>query len=99
MGAIAVKNKRIVARGFNKLSNHPFLKRKYGYHSIHAEADVILKSRIHKPDTLVVVRILKDYSLTCSYPCKKCQQMIKDFGIKRIIYIDWNGQVQTMKVK
>ena len=95
MGSLSKNN--IVARSFNKVNHHPYLFRRYGFHSIHAEALAILKSVQYNPDTLVVVRVLRDGSLTCSYPCKKCQAMIRDFGIKKVIYIDWNGNTQELK--
>lgn len=98
LGAIAISNGQIVARAFNQRNNHPFLFRRYGFHSIHAEAAAVLKSKHYNPDTLIVVRILRNNNLTCSYPCKKCQQIIKDFGFKKVIYIDWNGKTQELKI-
>jgi deoxycytidylate deaminase len=49
-------------------------------------------------DTLVVVRILKGGELSCSFPCKKCQRVIRDAGVKRVVYYDWNGDIQELKV-
>jgi len=87
------KNK-IVSKGFNKLKTHPKLHKEYGYYSIHAECDAVL--RASKGDTLVVVRILRDDSLACSKPCVKCLTFLRDHGIKKVIYIDWNSDVKEV---
>lgn len=98
LGAVALKDGVVVAKGHNQYTEHAFLKRRYGYYSIHAEAITVLRSKYYKADTLVVVRILKDNSLTCSFPCKRCQKIAKDFKFKKIIYIDWDGNSQEIKL-
>jgi hypothetical protein len=54
--------------------------------------------RADKGDALVVVRILKDGSFTCSKPCDKCIKYIKDQGIKTVYYTDWDGQVKEISL-
>lgn len=98
LGAVAIKNGKVVAKGYNRDDPHPFLKRRYGFYSIHAEAITVLRSRYYNADTLVVVRIKKDNSISCSYPCKKCQQVLKNSSISKVIYVDWNGNLQEISV-
>jgi deoxycytidylate deaminase len=98
LGAVALIDNKIVARAHNKCSKHPFLSRRYGCHSIHAEAGAILKGKHYGANVLVVVRILKDGRLTCSFPCKQCQAIARDFSYKKIIYVDWNGNIQELKI-
>lgn len=45
--------------------------------------------------TLLVVRSNKKLS----YPCPECRKVIKEVGIKKIIYIDNNGNVQKIKAR
>ena len=47
-------------------------------------------------DTLIVVRIAKNGSLTCSRPCDRCIGFMRDHGIKYVIFSDWNGEIKEM---
>lgn len=95
-GAVVVNKGRLTARGFNQLKTNPKLYRKYGYFSIHAECASLL--RASSGDTLIVVRIRKNGNLTMSKPCEKCVKFAKDFGIKRIIYSDWDSTMTEIKI-
>ena len=95
LGAIVLHRGKIVSRGHNKLKSHPTLS-KLGYYGIHAECDALMRS--HCGDTLIVVRILKNGRLACSKPCEKCLKFISSYGIKRVLYIDWNESVQEMRL-
>ncbi len=97
LGALVMDGSRIVGKGYNKLKTNPMLRVKYGYHSIHAEIDAIMKSN-GKGDTLLVVRLRRLGDLSCSKPCDKCMKFAKDNGIKKIVYLDWNGDMQEVKV-
>lgn len=90
LGAVVIKNRKIISSGYNKTKSHPLLFKDYDFYSIHAECDAIL--RASGGDTLVVVRIRKDGSLATSKPCYKCKEFIRDSGIKRIIYVDQHGE-------
>lgn len=89
--------KRITGRGHNRLKTHPKLYNEYGYYSQHAEVVAVMKAR-GEGDTLVVVRIAKNGSLTCSMPCRKCMEFMKDHGIKTVFYSDWNGEIKEMRL-
>lgn len=71
--------------------------RDYGFRGgKHAECDAML--RASTGDVLVVVRIHKNGKLSCSKPCEKCLKVAKEFGIKKIIYTDWDSSVCEMKI-
>jgi deoxycytidylate deaminase len=69
---------------------------KYGFYSIHAEADAVMDAR--GGDTLVVVRIAKNGNLTCSFPCDRCINFMRDNGIKTVHYSWWDGSMKEMKL-
>lgn len=91
---LILKN-RIISVGYNlSFKTHPLAKL---YHhrfcSIHSELKCInncLPKYIHRC-TLINVRIMKDGSLGMAKPCPKCEQLIRDFGIKDICYTNRNG--------
>lgn len=87
---------RVVSRGYNCLKTHPRLFKKYGYFSIHAECDAIM--RANRGDTLVVVRVLKSGKLTCAKPCEKCLTFAKEYGIRKIMYSDWDESIKEMRL-
>jgi deoxycytidylate deaminase len=86
-----------MSKGFNQKKTNPSLV-KYGYYDgiAHAECYSLLKAS--KGDTLIVVRILKNNSISCSKPCKRCIKFCKDFGIKKILYIDWEENMRELKL-
>jgi deoxycytidylate deaminase len=95
LGALVFKGKRVISNGFSKNKSHPLLA-KYGYYAIHAECDAIL--RASEGDTLLVVRILKNGKFACSKPCAKCLKFAKDYGIKTIFFVDWDGKIQQLSL-
>ena len=85
-----------MSKGFNSLKTDPKLRRR-GYFSIHAEISALL--RAVKGDTLIVVRVMrKGERYSCSYPCEKCLQYIREYGIRKVIYTGWNGEVKEFRV-
>lgn len=92
LGAIVLHKNKVVAKGYNKIKTHP----KLDHYTIHAECDALLKAA--KGDTLVVVRILRNGEFACSKPCEKCLKYIKKFGIKKIYYLDWDSDLQEMRL-
>ena len=97
--AAAIFNKnKFVCMGHNKTKQHPILLKKYKLYSTHAECDVILKSK-NEGNILIVVRVRRqDGKFTMAKPCKKCMSFIKDSGIKKIWFTNWNGELEFLKV-
>lgn len=97
LGALVLNKCRIISKGFNSNKGHGRMIRDHGYRGgKHAECDAIM--RASSGDTLVVVRIRKDGKLSCSKPCEKCLKLAKEFGIKKIIYTDWDSSVCEMRI-
>jgi len=94
VGAIVLLKGKIIGKGFNSRKSHPLLKNMYGFCSMHAECSALLKTDT-KGDTIIVFRIKKD-GFGCSKPCHRCQRFIKDNGIKKVIYTNNAGVLETM---
>lgn len=98
IGAVAVYGHRIISSGTNSTKTNP-LQKKYNIHrfdvesmhTLHAETQCLLPligrkdidfSRVY----LYIYREHKDGSLAMSRPCKSCEQLIKNLGIKKVYY-------------
>lgn len=100
IGACVIKKKKVIGIGCNQNKTHP-LQEKYNSKSLnyikpkaklHAELDALLKSgHDAKGGTLYVFRRGRDNIYRMSKPCPACMEMIKDYGIKRIVYTIENG--------
>ena len=67
-----------------------------GFH-LHAEMDLIRK---FKPGTLAeitVIRFSKNGELTMSKPCEYCQKFLKEHGVKKVNYTEWDGTWSVMR--
>jgi len=95
LGAIVLNGREITGRGFNKTKTHPKLVQ-YGHYTIHAECDALLRAA--SGNILIVVRLSKKGKLVCSKPCDKCMKYIKDYGIKKVYYINWDSNIQELTV-
>lgn len=62
---------------------------------LHAEMDALVASR--PGDTIIVCRWNKSGDLTMGRPCEICQGYLKEHGIKKVIYSDWDGKFYTEK--
>ena len=58
---------------------------------IHAELGAILRAGDNKVHTILVQRFHNNGASANAKPCKSCQLMLKDFGVKRIVYTDEDG--------
>jgi len=85
--ALLAKGDKVIAIGCNKFLS-------YGRKSIHAE-EIVLRKIPRNYDrrdlTLYVIRINRRGKFVYSFPCKRCQILIKRAGI-RYIYYSVNGE-------
>lgn len=100
LAAILKRNKSIIKIGTNSYKTDPKFKRTHDNgvidYQLHAEMDVL---RLYKPgDEITVLRFLADGSLTMAKPCKHCQQFLIDAGVKRVLFSNWNGEIQELKL-
>ena len=98
LGALAICKGKLVGRGFNKAKRHAASHKKYGHYFIHAEVAALLSCANTSTDTIFVVRLRRDGKLSMSKPCEKCQKFIRDCGVKRVIYLNWDGEFEEMKI-
>lgn len=83
--------------GANTAKTHPKFRRKKGKSfccHLHAEMNVLRFSR--PGDRIVVLRFTSDGELTMAMPCEHCQHFIEQHQISKVVYSDWNGDLQTL---
>lgn len=100
---LIIRNK-VVSFGFNySFKTHPLAK-KYGHRfsSTHSElkalADFPFRTSKLSDCKLINIRIMANGSLGMSKPCNHCQVMLRDYGIKVIVYTDWRGKFQYLNL-
>ena len=89
-GAVVVKSGRVVGTGYNRYKNHPlFISEEHikMHSSRHAEQVAIKEAGSNaKGATLYVARVNNQGIDRNSKPCRICQRLIKESGIKRVIF-------------
>jgi deoxycytidylate deaminase len=89
IGAIFVKGNRILAKGYNQI-RHLKIGKKYTNFdcSLHAERDCL--SKLDKENIfggeLYIYRHRRTGEPGLAKPCPQCMWMIKELGVKRIMY-------------
>lgn len=101
--AVGFCGSRVISYGFNSPKTHPRMKEiadKYNiermyehsendYTSICQHAELGAIKNAEKPlDKLVIVRHNSRGELACARPCKICQHLIREAGIKDVYYSD-----------
>lgn len=66
-------------------------------HEIHAEVDLINKLE-SVPERIFVARFRKDGRMTMARPCHHCQNYLKHKGVKRVVYTNWSGEWEEMRL-
>jgi deoxycytidylate deaminase len=64
----------------------------------HAEMMAIDKAKANEKDVLYVARFKKDGSFAVSKPCAHCMKHIRRAGIRKIWYVDYNGNWVKEKI-
>ena len=88
--------------GVNSNRNSTKFKRKYkdgtyGYH-LHAEMDLIRQCPRGAIKEIHVVRFFKNGEATMSKPCKFCQKFLREHGITKVHYTNWEGEWEVMRL-
>ncbi len=91
MGCVIVKGKRVVGMGYNQLKSHP--KSPHKWKTIHAEFHATLGADLAelRGATAFVYREKKNGDLANAMPCKSCQSMLDNLGIKEVYYTYQNS--------
>lgn len=89
-GAVVIKSGRVVGYGFNKFKNHTdyipedLIKIHCSRHA--EEVAIKIAGQNAKGATLYVARVNNQGIDRNSKPCKICAKLIKESGIKKVIY-------------
>jgi deoxycytidylate deaminase len=96
VGAVIFKKKKPLTARANSRKTHRFLSSYTDYPCLHAETNAIIAHGIDNCDgcDILVVRINKKNKPTMAKPCFTCEQVIKDAGIRRVYYTDWDGMIK-----
>lgn len=96
--ALDAKGKVLGSGGNNYSKSHPLMKHfavKAGEseqkHFIHAELAAILDAGRKNVDTLIVQRYHSNGEQANAMPCKTCQEIIKAFGVRKVMYTHESG--------
>lgn len=89
-GAVVVKSGRVIGTGFNKDRNNPYYvspEHIKTHCSVHAEVDAIRDASWNvKGAVLYVARVNNRGEDRNSKPCTRCEAVIKESQIKKVIY-------------
>ena len=100
LAAILRRKGRVVKIGENTNKTNPRFKRQYADGSwashMHAEMNVL---RFAKPgDEIEVLRFSKcNHQRTMAKPCSLCLEAIRQAGIKKVRYTNWDGNWEEMR--
>lgn len=95
LGSLILIKGKPVSVGYNmRYKTHPIMKEYHNFKTIHAEVNSILNIKnkaLLKGATMVTYRENKAGILSNSRPCSVCEQILRSFGFKEIIYTIDNG--------
>jgi deoxycytidylate deaminase len=96
MGACVVVKGRVISTGFNqRFKTHPLIKKFHEHQTIHAEVSAILRTKnkdLLKDSIMVVYRERRDTkNPVLAKPCPTCQEIMKFFGVWKVIYTTDGG--------
>lgn len=95
VGAVLIKGGRVIDKTANY--SRPFGEDNCGFH---AEERLVRNNPQHVKGSIIVVarRNKKGAPSTMSRPCKKCYPLLCKHGVKKVIYINWDGEVTVEKL-
>lgn len=95
-GAVVVKGGRVIGTGYNRNRNHPATVSPEHIKtdcSIHAEESAIRDAKYDVRNAIIyIARVNKHGEDRDSKPCPRCLRLIKDSGIKRMVYTTQLGR-------
>jgi deoxycytidylate deaminase len=91
-GAILVKGGSVIGTGYNKTRNNPYFvspEHIKSHCSVHAEVEAIRDAKWNvKGAVLYVARVNRQGEDQNSKPCTRCQVVIEETQIKKVIYTE-----------
>ena len=101
LAAILRRKGRVVKIGENTNKTHPRFKRQYpdGTWASHMHAEMNVLRFAQPGDEMEVLRFSKcNHRRTMAKPCSLCLNAIKEAGIKKVRYTNWEGNWEEMRL-
>ena len=101
LAAILKRRGRVVKIGENTDKTHPRFKRMYsdGSFASHMHAEMNVLRFAQKGDTIEVMRFtVCEEHPTMAKPCPLCERHMRDAGISKVRYTNWDGQWEEMRL-
>lgn len=92
-GAVLVKGGKVLSEGSNKYTNTGKM---HGFGSIHAEECALRGIKKDPRGGVMYIARVASYGPAMSKPCYRCQLILKNAGIKRVVYTSGNGGMEDM---
>ena len=103
-GAVLVKGSSVRNISCNKHRHCSFgarfRKEGRGEATLHAELGAILgvDRSTTRGSTVYVARINREGEARISKPCPMCESALRHVGVKRVVYTDKNGKIESMRL-
>lgn len=97
VGCVAAKGSKFLCGAVNTIRN-PAMNVPHGEATRHAEYNVLRMLENVDKITLYIARVNSGGSDLPSRPCNKCMRMIKEFGVKEIVYFDRFNKIVKEKI-
>ena len=107
MASVLVNAGRVVSQGTNKtgagvLKDKRYDKSRNGYQvGIHSELESVLRAPegSTRGATIYIAGYTQNGNKIHSQPCYRCYSLLKEYGIRRAIYHDRNGNECVMEIR
>jgi deoxycytidylate deaminase len=99
IGAVLVRKGTPISVGHNYgTKTHPETRKFHPYQTIHAELDCLigLERPLINGCTMYVYREKANGEIACCKPCSTCQQILRNYGVKRVFYTTDNGKIEKL---
>lgn len=92
-GAVLVKCGKVLSEGSNKYTNTGKI---HGFGSIHAEETALRAIKKDCRGSVMYIARIASYGPAMSKPCRRCEMLLKNAGIKRVVYTSISGLMEDM---
>lgn len=100
-GAAITRGRRVVSIGYNHAKTHPIYSRRFKsslIETFHSEFHAIVRAHTDLRGCKIYVARKTKSSISLSFPCRVCFTLIREAGIKQIIYTGSDGNWWAVKV-
>lgn len=100
LGAVLVRNNRVISQGINNPNKTHSISSDTRSGSVHAEMDAIVginRNHVMGADVYVYRHAIK-FGASISKPCIHCKMALMKAGVRRVFYIDNNGNIDCLRL-